>query len=545
MNAIANGYAWGLLCFAIMASQSWAQQRHFPTGPEIPIAVPAAPAVIDVARGRAIEIVPIGYKDCSQPASASLSTYQFGDLPVLGTTVAGQAVLFGGLSGLFFEGFAPNGNYKFISHTDRGPVGEPIGGRRPFLLPGFAPELFRFQLNPTTGALSVTERIQLRNSDGTPVTGRSNASISGGKTSYNDEVAIDLFGNKLSPDLLGADLEGIAINPRDQSFWMVDEYWPAIYHFDAAGKLIDRIVPVGTVAAFNAGRPPAQQLPAGHFGAEALPPVLALRRLNRGFEAVAFQDGRVYAFVQSPLRNPPGLSNAALGAMRNIRIVEFDPATSQTRQFVYVMDNSAISGENNSRADKIGDAAAMGNGQFVLLERDDDAIDSDPAAAIEKKIYRFSLAGATDISGLTGTIGDTGKTVDELTAAELDANHIHPVAKYLHVDLNQVGYNMVEKIEGLAVVSPHQIAVLNDNDFGVAGITIDFDAGTFTPGPNAEPIVLGLIRLRPVSMRPTATMHKYCSAPRFRHVSARRHCWIEGTRSSLPYHANRARPGRL
>jgi hypothetical protein len=384
-------------------------------------------ALIDIAGGQVTDIVPFGYKDYSQPASASLSAYQFGELPVLGTTAAGQAVRFGGLSGLFFEGFAPNGNYKFISNTDRGPNGEPIGVRRPFLLPDFVPELVRFQLNPTTGAISITERIQLKKSDGTLLSGRSNTSIIGGNgnTPYNDEVPIDLFDDELPLDPLGADLEGIAIDPSDGTFWMVDEYRPAIYHFNTAGRLIKRIVPEGIVAAYNSGRPVAEQVPDGHFGDEILPAVLAQRRQNRGFEAVALQDGKVYAFVQSPLRNPSSLSNAALNAMRNVRIVEFDPTTNETRQFLYVMDNPSVSGDTNTRADKIGDAAAIGNGQFLVVERDDDAIDSDPAAAIEKKIYRFSLAGATDISDLSGTIGGTGKTVDQLTPAELAANDIH------------------------------------------------------------------------------------------------------------------------
>ena len=280
---------------------------------------------------------------------------------------------------------------------------------------------------------------------------------------------------------------------------MVDEYRPAIYHFDATGKMIDRFVPIGTVAAYNAGRPAAEQVPAGHFGKEVLPAVLAQRRQNRGFEAVALQDGKVYAFVQSPLRNPVSLSNATLTAMQNVRIVEFDPLTSATKQYLYIMDNPPASGDNTA-ADKIGDAAAIGNGQFLVVERDDDAIDSDPSAAIEKKIYRFSLAGATDISSLTGPVGSTGKTVDQLTPAELAANNIRPIAKYLHVDLNEVGYNTVEKVEGLAFIGPDRIAVLNDNDFGVAGITIDFSTGTFTPNPNPDPIVLGLITTKTVGL---------------------------------------------
>jgi len=49
---------------------------------------------------------------------------------------------------LHFEGADPKtDHYRFITHTDRGPNAEPSGIRRPFLLPNFAPEIVRFELN--------------------------------------------------------------------------------------------------------------------------------------------------------------------------------------------------------------------------------------------------------------------------------------------------------------------------------------------------------------------------------------------------------------
>ena len=193
-------------------------------------------------------------------------------------------------------------------------------------------------------------------------------------------MPVDLHGNVLPTDPLGADLEGVAVDTNGH-FWMADEYRPAIYHFDPAGLLIERLVPIGTAAAAGA--------PAGSFGTEVLPAVLAQRRQNRGFEAIALQDGKVYAFVQSPLRNPATLGNSALNAMRNIRVVEFDPVTQATRQFIYVMDNPTALNADDSRADKIGDAVAVPGGGFLVLERDDDAAPADAAAQITKKVYAF------------------------------------------------------------------------------------------------------------------------------------------------------------
>ncbi|GAB4199982.1 MAG: hypothetical protein Fur006_51100 [Coleofasciculaceae cyanobacterium] len=421
--------------------------------------------------------------------SPVLNTYQFSNLPVLGTTQAGQSINLGGFSGLYFEGKAENGNLKFITNTDRGPNGEETNSRRPFLLPDFAPEVIRFELNPTNGQLSITERIQLKVSPTDLLSGLPNTSIQGANAStpYNDEIPVDLFGNTLPRDPLGADLEGIFVAP-DKTFWLVDEYRPAIYHFDSNGVLIDRFVPKGTAEA--AGQPQ------GTFGTEVLPEVLAQRRQNRGFEAVAYQDGKIYAFVQSPIRNPDSLSNSTLNNLRNVRIVEFDPATQKTRQFLYVMDNPNLGGTGNTRADKLGDAVAIGNGEFLLVERDDDAIDSDSLDKIEKKVYRFSLDDVTEISAFDDPIdlgGGVSKTIDQMTPTELAWAGIQTVNKVLHVDLATAGYNSVEKVEGLTLIDGGTIAVINDNDFQVAGITIDPTTGTFTPDPNPDPIVLGLI----------------------------------------------------
>ena len=94
-------------------------------------------------------------------------------LPSIGTTLAGQEIPLGGFSGLAFEGINPvTGRYKFVAHTDRGPNAEPTGILRPFLLPQFAPEVVRFELDRNTGALTLTERIQLKDTNGELLTGR-------------------------------------------------------------------------------------------------------------------------------------------------------------------------------------------------------------------------------------------------------------------------------------------------------------------------------------------------------------------------------------
>jgi hypothetical protein len=196
-------------------------------------------------------------------------------------------------------------------------------------------------------------------------------------------------------------------------------------------------------------------------------------------EAIALRDGKVYGFVQSPARNPATLSNGALNGMKNIRVVELDPRTLQTRQFLYIMDNPASQDPaTDTIADKIGDAAATPEG-FLVVERDDDNVPADDPAVITKKVYSFSLAGATDVTGLDG-LRANGKSIDQMTASELAAVNVKPIAKTLDVDLAKAGYGGVQKVEGLALLDDGRLAVVNDNDFQVAGSTLEIVGGVAT-----------------------------------------------------------------
>ena len=267
-------------------------------------------AIIDIASAVVMRLVGLGFKDHGA-GDASTKIYEFHSsaLPSIGATAAGQQLFLGGFSGLHFEGVdRKGGRYKFITHTDRGPNAEPDGINRPFLLPKFAPEIIRFELDRKTGALTLTKRIPLQSAPGAHLTGLPNTAIDESpNTPYNDEVPVDLLGKKLPLDPLGGDFEGLVTDPTG-TFWMVDEYRPAIYHFDATGVLIKRYVPIGTALA--AGQPK------GTFGEEVLPAVLAQRRQNRGFEAIAYDNGKIYAFVQSPLRNPVSLPNGTLNGLQ-------------------------------------------------------------------------------------------------------------------------------------------------------------------------------------------------------------------------------------
>ncbi|BAZ40618.1 phytase [Calothrix sp. NIES-4101] len=394
------------------------------------------------------------YNPRNPVAQPKLTIYDFKNLPKLGTTSKGEDIFLGGFSGLYFQGIAPNGNLRFVTHTDRGPNGEHVGANRPFYLPNFQPEIVSFELNRSTGEITITKRTGLFRPDGkTPLTGLPNLQAGANGTAYTDEIGVDLDNKPLPNDPLGADLEGIVV-AENSDYWMVDEYRPAIYYFDSQGKLIDRFIPKGTATAPN----PDQS--AGTFGTEILPEFYAQRRNNRGFEAVALEGSKLYAFIQSPIDNPVNASDTVSKASRNLRILEFDIISKQvTGEYLYLL-------EGLPATDKIGDAVSLGNDKFAVVERDDNG-----TSAGNKLIYQINLAGATNIHNPANFTLPNGKTIEQLTPAELTTAKITPVSKSLIANAAQLGYTGVEKLEGLALVAPNTLALINDNDFNVTGKT--------------------------------------------------------------------------
>lgn len=401
------------------------------------------------------------------------STINIDNLPPLAQSPAGQNIAFGGFSGLFFEGRTANGNLRFITHTDRGPNAEPtnINGvtSRPFALPNFQPSWVKFELNPRTGEISNLQRIGLKNKDNTPMSGLPNLQGQAGLAN-SDEIGVDVFGRRLENDPFGVDLEGIT-RAADGTYWMVDEYRPSILNFDANGELIERYVPQGANASGVI------------TGVEALPAVYAQRRANRGFEAVAFQNGKVYAFIQSAIDNPDVANDRTSRDSVNLRILEFDPQTKRTTaEYLYRLESL--------QADKIGDAVSLGNGKFLVVERDDNS-----GAGAFKKVFQIDLAEATNLSTANLSSLPAGKTIETASLAELTAAGIRSVTKTLYVDLIAAGYDPKNeaKVEGLALLDTGEIAVVTDNDFGIGGAALNPTTGILTPRFPGDIPAFGLV----------------------------------------------------
>lgn len=335
----------------------------------------------------------------------------------------------------------PNDPTVFYLLTDRGP--NAAGAAANTIIFGkadFTPQIGRFHV--VGNQLVLEKTILLKNAAGQVLTGLPNP-IGQGNTG---EIALDLNGQIIAPNADGIDSEGLVL-ASDGTFWISDEYGPHIAHFDATGKTIERINPFGTGT-----------------GGRTLPKVLARRRPNRGMEGLTITpDGKtLVGLMQSPMYNP---SSGAVSGSTVIRIIAFDIATGATKQYVYLMENASLTG--------CSELAAITNTTFLALERDGDYGGNPAKPATFKRIYKFDITNATDISDPAN--GDGGKLYGGLTVeqlkdkAGLQTAGVVPVTKTLVFDLLTEISPVYphDKAEGVTILSPTQLAISNDDDFGV------------------------------------------------------------------------------
>jgi len=446
-------------------------------------------AVIDIINASLVRITALGFKDYSRGLARS-TNYPWTNRPSIGTTTAGQNISLGGLSGLWFSGYGADTNkLRFLTHPDRGPNGESVTlrglPRRPFALPNYQAEVIALELDRATGAYAILSRTPLFRTDGvTPITGRPNLQAAGQGIAYTDELPVDLNGNDLPNDPFGGDLEGISVDAAG-TWWMVDEYRPAIYNFNSNGTLIARHISAGTAASVGAA--------AGTFGTETLPAIYASRRANRGFEACAIEGDILYAFIQTSIDNPDLANDNSSKNSTWCRILAFNTVTKAVvGEYLYPMF------EKFGSCDKIGDATSLGNGKFFVVERDDAT-----GLRARKYIFEINLKGATNIFTSPPAL-PPGRTIESLTFAEMASFGIRPVGKKKSVYLPGAGYGAWDKVEGITRINANTFAVVNDNDFGVGGsILPNPPNGSITINPNANPVIGVITFDRPNGLDPS------------------------------------------
>lgn len=375
--------------------------------------------------------------------------------------VGGVDVLQGGFGSALSVPSGKSGPFYFL--TDRGPnVDLLVDDHKLFPVPGYAPSIGEYRWQDD--GLVRARRIALHWPDGQAISG-----LPAPHPRSSVEVAFASGGRRIPRDPSGVDPEGLVAMP-DGSFWVSDEYGPWLLHVANDGAVIEHIGPF-----------------AG--GARKLPSVLSARRPNRGIEALARVPGTrtLAALLQSPLDNP----KAAGRASRATRMLFFDLDTAASRQLVYLLD---------APDNRITEMAAVSETRFLVIEIDGN-IPGDPKEPSGfLRIFEIDTAGATDVSDpLDGPDGLRfgGRTLEELRAEDLAGAGITPVRKKLLLDLLDpaIAYPY-DKPEGLAILGPRLLGVVNDDDFGIEADGRGGIAPKRTKGGRIMRNELWLLRLR-------------------------------------------------
>ncbi len=272
------------------------------------------------------------------------------------------------------------------------------------------------------------------------------------------EPIFSLAGDALGTDPSGVDSEGIAAL-ADGSFWIGDEYGPSLLKVDREGRVLVRWVPAGTENWFEG---------AGYPVAGALPAIAAARRLNRGFEALALSpDERLLTLVfQSPLAHP---DRTAHETSRHVRIWQIDAATGALAgEYLYPLDppsafrRDLALGPVAAADIKVSEAVMPADNRLLLLER----------VSASTKFYAVDLPPDRAVPRIYAD-PERRPTIEQMDAEALGAAGIVPLSKRLVLDTD-LAPEICGDLEGAILLSPRELVLVNDNDFGVEGFGTEF-----------------------------------------------------------------------
>jgi Esterase-like activity of phytase len=355
---------------------------------------------------------------------------------------------------------------EFWMVTDRGPNGQrKVNGtnRRTFLVPEFNPMILRVKTQGNQ--VHILEALPIVGQSGKPVTGLPN--LQGmNETPYNYSAQELLHFN---PN--GLDTEGL-IRTTAGDFWIAEEYGPSLVHVDRTGKVLKRYIPEGLKLEDT-----------DYPVANALPAIYGKRKINRGFEGLALSndDKTLYVALQSPLLNPDRETGEA---SRNTRVLVFDIATEKvTAEYAYRFDEPSQFDPNaTNKPDemKLSALAFLNPTTLLVLERTD----------LVAKLYSVDMSEATNILN-TRWDDATLEAIHDPASAQ-----VRVLPKSLVIDLSSL-YGVPEKIEGIAWLDRHTIAVANDNDFDSEDSKYDAEANPIGKGKKTQILVISLSKPLP------------------------------------------------
>jgi Esterase-like activity of phytase len=389
-------------------------------------------------------LTPTGVR--AEPAPAR--QHQPGPATLVTRIPIGRGVDVGGFSDLFP---ADRSGQLLWTVTDRGPNYDRDDGQG-FVVPAYQPRILLLAVHGHK--LSIVRQIPLRLPRGgtDPVTG--SRLVTGLPNVGTDSPPFGTDNQPLPLDPYGVDSEGLVRAP-DGTFWVSEEYRPSVLHVAADGTVLSRLVPADQTSYVTPGVPVLRILPA----------ILSTEKSNRGLEGLALSaDGRtLYAGMQSPLNNP---DSKVSKKSRNLRIVRVDishPGRPRVdAEFLNVRDaDSADDGDWETSA-----MVWLGRDRLLVEERDGQV----PTA--HTRYYAVDFRPATNLLGGRFDDRGTAPSLEQIKPADLAAAGVTPGAKTLVYDAAAAGLAN-GKLEGAVLVRDgrhRRLLLVNDNDFGVAGV---------------------------------------------------------------------------
>ena len=172
--------------------------------------------------------------------------------------------------------------------------------------------------------------------------------------------------------------------------------------------------------------------------------------------AISPDESFLYFIMQNPLANP---DVKTYQQAKNTRLFKIERASMKVvGEYVYTLDDPGTFRRDPSKRQndpRISELMAIGLDRLVVLERTDQTT----------KLYEVQLDGATNI---IGTRWDDAATSPSLEATTVADAKITPVPKTLRLDTFNFP-DIVGKTEGMALLGDGSLALINDDDYGIAG----------------------------------------------------------------------------
>ncbi len=219
-------------------------------------------------------------------------------------------------------------------------------------------------------------------------------------------------------------------------------------------------------------------------------------RNNTAFESVALRtDGGFLAGMEGPLKqegaapNVAGNANSVFNSPNPVRLLNFGANGVAQSEFVYRTDalTTQITGATQFGVAGLVDMIAVGNGNYLALERSFTITDNPAVTGYSIKLYQFNLTGATNVFG----------------ADDLDNISYTAVTKSLVLDFDTLGIPL-DNLEGIAlgpiIGNLSTLIVVGDDNFSTGN-----GNGTGTPAQFNQIAAFG-ITLAPVAVPEPSTL---------------------------------------